>query len=305
MKRYILPFWVPLLVIPLLAGNANADPLGLASPYAVLATTTVTDASGSGGATVITGDMGAVSCTGFVLGTGCTTGFGTVSGTTNLSNALYSAALADSNTAYTALKNTPGAIDETGQTLGSAGTLSSLAPGVYSFSSTAALNGALTLAGGGDPNALWIFQIGTGLTTGTGSSIIVTGAGPGAGVYFEVGTQATLGDDTSFQGNILAGTAVVFDPGAQITCGRAFTDTAAGTSVTFAGASSTPLVNKVSNTCGASSSGWNGGTISGGGLVPTPEPGTIALLLSGLFPVGLITLRKLRSNPLTNCSEAL
>ena len=118
MKRYILPLWVLVLVIPLLAGNANADPLGLASPYAVLATTTVTDASGSGGATVITGDMGAVSCTGFVLGTGCTTGFGTVSGTTNLSNVAYSAALADSNTAYTALKNTTGAIDETGQTLG-------------------------------------------------------------------------------------------------------------------------------------------------------------------------------------------
>jgi len=172
------------LVIPLLARNAYADALGLASPDAVLATTTVTDASGAGGATVITGDMGAVSCTGFVAGTGCTTGFGTVSGTTNLSNATYSAALADSNAAYTALRNTPGAIDETGQVLGSGGTLSSLAPGVYSFSSTASLIGALTLPGGGDPNAIWIFQIGTGLTNCQWFLHVVTGTGSGAGVYF-------------------------------------------------------------------------------------------------------------------------
>jgi len=110
---------------------------------------------------------------------------------------------------------------------------------------------------------------------------------------------------TEFQGNILAGTAVVFDPGAQITCGRAFTDTATGTSVTFAGASSAPLVNEVSNTCGASSSGFNGGTISGGSVIPTPEPGTLALLLSGLLPIGLLALRKVRSGPLTDCSEAV
>jgi type VI secretion system secreted protein VgrG len=304
MKVRTLTLMILFLIIPLLASNAYADALGLAAPDAVLATTTVTDASGAGGATVITGDMGAVSCTGFVVGTGCTTGFGTVSGTTNLSNATYSAALADSNTAYTALANTPGATDLTGGTLG-VGTDASLAPGVYSFSSTAALDGVLTLNGGGNPNALWIFQIGTGFTTASDSSIAVTGTGAGAGVYFEVGTQATLGTDTSLQGNILAGTAVVFDPGAQITCGRAFTDTAAGTSVTFAGASSTPLVNEVSNTCSASSSGFNGGTISGGSVIPTPEPGTLALLLSGLLPIGLLALRKVRSSPLTKCAEAV
>lgn len=298
-----------LLILPLLAPNAYADIFGVASSYAVLATTQVTAATNVAPAVVINGDMGAVSCTGFVAGTGCTLGFGTVSGAVNLGNAAYLTALAASNTAYTALANTPSTFDFTGHCLGSgAGCLNNLAPGVYKTTdSVANLIGALTLAGGGNPDALWIFQTAAGFVTASNSSVIVNGTSAAAGVYFQVGSQATLGDNTAFQGNILAGTAVVFDPGAQITCGRAFTDTPAGTAVTFAGnnpAATTGQNNLVSGTCTQSASGYNGGTIiTGPGGVPvvgppppiaTPEPGTFLLLGSGI--AGLVGMaRKTRA----------
>jgi hypothetical protein len=296
-----------IFALPLLAVSAYADTLGSANSYAVLATTAVTDGSiNATTATVINGfsaaspTMGAVSCTGFVAGTGCTLGYGVVNGTTNLNNAAYTGALADSNAAYLALQNTTAT--GTFTCLGAGvGCLNNVAPGVYSSTlSSTGLNGTLTLAGGGDPNALWIFQFAAGLTTGTGSSVAVTGTGAGAGVYFQVGTQATLGQDSVLQGNFLAGTEIAFAPGAQINCGRAFTDTAAGTLVSFAGASSTPQVNQVSvDSCtNGSTSGLNGGTITtgpGGGtmVVATPEPGTFAFLSSGLA-LGLLMFRKLR-----------
>src|SRR5579864_7536247 len=145
-------------------------------------------------------------------------------------------ALAASNTAYTALSNTPSTDNFTGSCLGSGvGCINNLAPGVYTSTLSATLlNGALTLDGGSNPDPVWIFQMAAGFTTASNSSVVVTGTGAAAaGVYFEVGTQATLGDNTVFRGNILAGSEVAFNPGAQITCGRAFTDSAGGTAVTF------------------------------------------------------------------------
>jgi hypothetical protein len=299
-------FVLALMVLPSLAPNAYADIFASAASYAVLSTTEVTNPT-TNADTKIFGDMGAVSCTGFTVF--CTFGPGMVSGATNLSNGPYTTALADSDIAYTALANTPFSVNFTGSCLGSdPGCLNNLAPGVYFSSLTATLlNGALTLAGGSDPNPLWIFQTAAGFTTASNSSVLVTGIGAAAaGVYFEVGSQATLGDNTAFLGNILAGTAVVFNPGAQITCGRAFTDTPAGTAVTFAGnnpAAPTGLINEVSGTCLASSSGYNGGTIvtgPGGGPVvgpgappPVPEPGTLLLLGTGLASFAGVIRRKL------------
>jgi type VI secretion system secreted protein VgrG len=219
MKLRIFSMLVLVLVLSLLAVSTRADILGSADTYAVLAQGTVKNADAS---TVIIGNLGvspAAACTGFAAP--CTSGSDVITGTTNL-GAAAAGAVSDSFTAYLALANTPGATDLTGGTLG-VGSDATLAPGVYSFSSTAELNGVLTLAGGSNLAPLWIFQIGTGLTTDTGSSVAVTGTGAAAaGIYWEVGSQATLGVNTEFQGNILAGSAVVFDVGAQDTCGRAF-----------------------------------------------------------------------------------
>jgi len=286
------------LVIPLLAVTARADILGSADTYAVLATGTVTNPT-TNAATIVNGDMGAVSCTGFTVG--CTFGPGMVSGATNLSNPPYTTALADSNKAYLALKNTPDTGGFTCLGLG-LGCLNNVAPGVYdSTLSSTLLHGALVLDAGSNTDPIWIFQMAFGFTTDPNSSVSVIGAGAAAaGVYFEVGSQATLGDNSTLIGNVLAGTKVAFDPGAEITCGRAFTDTPAGTDVTFAGnnpASTVGVINKVSDTCTQSSSGFNGGVIvtppgGGPGIVAAPEPGTFVLLLAGLLAIGLLMYRK-------------
>lgn len=211
---------VLVLVLSLWAISARGSILGGADPYAVLATTQVTNPATNLAATVITGNMGDTSCTGFVLGTGCTLGFGTVSGTVNSGNVAWATALADSNNAYNALANTTSTSNFTGLCLGSGvGCINNLAPGVYTSTLSATLlTGVLTLAGGSNPNPIWIFQMAAGFTTGSNSSVVVTGTGlSAAGLYFEVGAQATLGDNTAFQGNILAGAAVTFNPGARIT----------------------------------------------------------------------------------------
>src|ERR1700674_488223 len=225
MRLRIFFVLVLIFVLPLLAASAYADTLNTAASFAVLATTAVTDAQ-TGTPTLINGfsaaspTMGALSCTGFAAPTGCTAppGSGVVVGTTHLGDATYLMALADSNTAYLALKNTTTIFNEVGGTclgalFGTCTTaINNLTPGVYKFTdSVTYLSGALTLAGGGNPNALWIFQIGTGLTTTPNSSVAVNGTGTGAGLYWQVGTQATLGVNSVLQGNFLAGTSVVFD----------------------------------------------------------------------------------------------
>jgi Ice-binding-like len=310
MKSRRFTMLVLVLVLSLSVVSVRADILGVADTYAVLATKQVTAATNAAPAVVIIGNMGDTSCTGFVLGTGCTLGFGTVSGTVNSGNASWTTALADSNIAYTALADTPSTHNFTGSCLGSdPGCINDLAPGVYTSSlAVTLLNGTLTLDGGSDPDPLWIFQMAFELTTASDSSVVVIGSGAGAaGVYFEVGSQATLGDNTEFQGNILAGTEVAFAPGAQITCGRAFTDTASGTEVTFAGnnpGATTGTPNKVSDTCAESSSGYNGGVISptgGPGGIPivvpivvgaVPEPSAFALLSSVLLATVFLLFRK-------------
>src|ERR1035437_5393874 len=143
LRRFCL-LVLPLLIVPLLAVSARADILGVASSYAVLATTTVTNPLTNLADTVISGDMGDVSCTGFVSATGCTAGFGTVSGAVHSGDSPYLTALAASNAAYIALANTPSTFNFTGLCLGSAsGCINNLAPGVYTSTLVSTLlNGA-------------------------------------------------------------------------------------------------------------------------------------------------------------------
>jgi len=84
----------------------------------------------------------------------------------------------------------------TGQDLGG----KTLAPGVYMFSSSAQLTGVLTLSGAGQ----YIFQIASTLTTASGASVNLINGANASDVFFQVGSSATLGTDTSFQGSIYA-----------------------------------------------------------------------------------------------------
>jgi hypothetical protein len=309
---------VLVLVLPLFAVTARADILGSAASYAVLAQGAVTAVTNADPSTVINGNIGVpifTACTG--LPAPCTGPTDpNITGAIN-AGAVAAGANADSFTAYGNLAATPSPVGnhEGTASLGSLGLLPSLAPGVYQFTgAVTSLLGQLTLAGGGAAAPLWIFQIAGQLTTGSNSSVVVTGAGAAsAGIYWEVGSQATLGVNSIVQGNFLAGSEVVFDPGAQITCGRAFAETTGPSEVTFAGPNTvTPFNPNLVNAgpCGAGTTGSpngndngviitlpTGGTGVGPGtpVATTPEPGTFVLLGFGIAGLlGLAGMKRAR-----------
>lgn len=92
-----------------------------------------------------------------------------------------------------------------------------LAPGIYKSTSTLLIQaGDLTLDAQGDANAVWIFQIASDFTTvgGAGGNIILTGGAQAKNVFWQVGSSATIGDFTQFQGTILALTSITMNSGA-------------------------------------------------------------------------------------------
>ncbi len=96
-----------------------------------------------------------------------------------------------------------------------------LTPGVFCFDSSAFLTGTLTLDAQGDPNAVFVFQIGSTLITASNSTVRVINGGTGCNVFFQVGSSATLGTGTSFTGNILARTSITLNTNSNIINGRA------------------------------------------------------------------------------------
>jgi type VI secretion system secreted protein VgrG len=190
------------------AAAQTAPSLGTAQSYAVLAGSTVTNT----GPSVIGGDLG--------LSPGsAVTGFppGTVSGgTIHAGDAAALSAQSSLTTAYNALAGQSCTQDLTGQDLGG----KTLTPGVYCFSSSAAMTGSLTLNAGGDAAAVFIFKTGSTLTTASGSSVVMTNGGSRCNVYWQVGSSATIGTSTSFAGNILALTSITMTTGANMV-GRA------------------------------------------------------------------------------------
>ncbi|KUO59120.1 hypothetical protein APF79_10890 [bacterium BRH_c32] len=102
-----------------------------------------------------------------------------------------------------------------------------LAPGLYVNSTSTGIsgtgaNGILTLDAGGNPNAVWIFKMGSTLITSTGTSIVLAGGAKWSNIYWSVGTSATLGTNSIFYGNILADQSITLTTGATLR-GRALT----------------------------------------------------------------------------------
>ncbi|GAA3056064.1 hypothetical protein GCM10020000_42980 [Streptomyces olivoverticillatus] len=91
-----------------------------------------------------------------------------------------------------------------------------LTPGVYNASSSIALTGTLTLDAGNNPNAVWVFQIGSTLTTASASRVLLSNGATARNVIWQVGSSATLGTNTTFAGNILALTSITLTTGATI-----------------------------------------------------------------------------------------
>ena len=103
-----------------------------------------------------------------------------------------------------------------------------LTGGVYCFASSAGLTGILTLDGQGNPDAVFVFKIGSTLITATNSSVILTGGAQAKNVWWQVTSSATLNSNTVFIGNIIALTSITIDTGSTI-LGRALARTGAVT----------------------------------------------------------------------------
>jgi hypothetical protein len=187
---------------------AVAPPLGAAGSFAVLGASTVTNT----GPTVVNGDLGispGAACTG--LPVPCTGGGpGIVTGTIHAADATSLAAQTSITTAYNTLAGQACNLDLTGQNLGGL----TLIPGAYCFSSSAQLTGTLTLDGQGNAGAVWVFQIGSTLTTASGSNVNFINGGQACGAFWQVGSSATLGTTTTFRGNVLALASITLNTGA-------------------------------------------------------------------------------------------
>ena len=213
-----------LTVIPTFASHAQAPPLGTTVNFSILAGTGITNTGGTviTGTAALPGDLGSSTATigGFPPGIVVPPG---VIHTINDGPTIT--AKNDLTTAYNNLAGRTASVNLTGQNLGGL----TLIPGVYNFSSSAQLTGTLNLNGLGNPNSVFIFNIGSTLTTASASVVSLINGAQGGNVFWRVGSSATLGTSTLFAGDILAQASITLTTGSKITCGAAWASTGAVT----------------------------------------------------------------------------
>jgi hypothetical protein len=201
------------------ANASHVSPVGLgtAASFAILAGQSITDVPTS----VITGDVGLSPATGAQIGLICTQVAGTI----------YSV---DAAGPLPCRVTNPGLLTTAKQALsdaiGDAATRSGGLPvtanqlagqilphGVYNSAAAMDLasGGELILDGGGDPNAVFIFQLGTLLTVNDGSRITLRNQAQACNVFWKV-DSADIGTTATFRGTILAETSISVRNGSTI-----------------------------------------------------------------------------------------
>ena len=226
--------------------------------FGVLAGSTVTNS----GPTIVLGNLG-------VSPGAAITGFppGVATGAIHAADGLAGTAQTQLTTAY----NAAAAAITTATVAGDLGGLT-FTPGVYTSTSSLGLTGTVTLNALGNPNAQFIFQVASALTTAVSSTVVLINGAQASNVYWQVGSSATLGTSSVFSGNILAFSSISLGTSAILN-GRALARNGA---VTL-------LSNAINTPAG-----------SGGPPPPliTPAPSSLILVTTALFGIGIYQGRK-------------
>jgi type VI secretion system secreted protein VgrG len=138
---------------------------------------------------------------------------GVIDGNQHAGDPTAAQAIADLTTAYN---------NAAGQTLCAvtvAGNLGgqTLTPGLYKSTSSLEISaGDLTLDALGDEDAVFIFQMASTLTTTSGRQVVLSGGAQASHVFWQVGTSATLGTTSAFQGTVMADQAITINTDATL-----------------------------------------------------------------------------------------
>lgn len=195
-----LAFTVPFGMNP--AAAVGTSPLGAAATFAVLGTSAVTNT----GPSVISGDLGvstATPITGFPPGQ-------VTDGAIHTGDALATQAHADAVSAYNNLA---------GQT--PTGTVSAdlggttVTPGVYAQAALG-LTGTVVLDAQNDPNAIFVFQSTSTLTTAANAGVELRNGASSCNVFWQLGSSATIGANTQLAGTVLADASITATTGATV-----------------------------------------------------------------------------------------
>ena len=194
------------------ASTAMVD-LGQASSYAVLSGASVGNTVSAVGApyTTVRGDLG-------VKANAQPTGFppGVVTGAVNVGNSAAAAAHADLVTAYTEVAARTGGAPLAGALAGA-----TISPGLYTVAGAVSNTGTVTLDGGGDPNAVFVFQIDGAMAMAAASHVVLTGGARASRVFWQVNGAGAIGASADFAGTLMALNAVAVGNGSVVN-GRAF-----------------------------------------------------------------------------------
>ena len=191
------------------AVSGNGVPLGTDATFAVLAASTVTNT----GLTVVTGNLGVspgTAVTGFGPGTGTVAG-----GAIHAGDPTAAQAQLDLTTAY---NNAAGRVNPAAIPADIGGTV--IPPGTYKAPVSLAITGNVTLDGQNNPNAVFIFQMASTLTTSVNSTVTLINMANACNVFWQVGSSASLNTASVFNGTILALASVSLGTGATLN-GRA------------------------------------------------------------------------------------
>ena len=279
--------------------SADAAPttmvdLGAASTYAVLSGASVGNTVSADGAphTTLRGDLGVKANT-------QPTGFppGIVTGAVNVGNAAAAAAHLALVAAYNDVAGRTGGAALAGALAGA-----TIAPGLHTVAGAVSNAGTVTLNGGGNPNAVFVFQVGGALAMAAGSHVVLTNGAQASRVFWQVNGAGAIGANADFAGTLMALDAVAVGNGSMVN-GRAFARNGALTLdanefysappvVTIAGGASaitTDTTPTISGTTDVEAPAIVTVTINGQTLTATPSAGawsvTSAILANATYPV--------------------